>query len=49
MEGMIIVHVFHVSGTQIIEARVYEFSRGGNLEEITRGVYELKFIPLYLG
>ena len=47
MEGILILHVVHISRTRMIEADIYGLYRGNNLGGIIKGIYPLKFIPLH--
>ena len=49
MRGELILHVIHISGTQMIEAGIDGLFRGNNLGGIMRGLNPLHFAPLDKG
>ena len=49
MRGELILHVIHITCTQMIEAGIDGLSRGNNLGDVTRVINHLHFVPLYQG
>ena len=48
MGGHFTLHVYHISGTRMIESGVDGLSRGDKSEGIAKGISALKFVPIHL-
>ena len=49
MKGYLILHVINIAGTMMIEARIYDISRGNNLGGMMRELNPLNVFPVYEG
>ena len=48
MDGWLIIHVIHMSGTGIIESGIYGLYRGNDFGEMLGGKDPLIYIPLHI-
>jgi hypothetical protein len=48
MGGEFTLHVYHISGTRMIESGIDGLSRGDKSEGIAKGISTLKFVPIHL-
>ena len=48
MKGDFTLHIYHVSGTRMIESGIDGLSRGDKLEGVSKGHHILKYIPIHL-
>ena len=49
VEGVLIIHVVHISGTRMIEAGLDDLSIRNYMGCIMQVIYPLKFIPIHVG
>ena len=49
VEGILIMHVVHISGTRMIEAGIDGLSIRNYMGGIMQVIYPLKFIPIHVG
>ena len=49
VEGVLIMHVVHISGTRMIEAGIDDLSIRNYMGCIMQVIYPLKFIPIHVG